>query len=171
MVADKEAIVKSYTTVTLLEKKIESIDKSKLKSLSFEIQGYEYIAVDPYSKYNGTIIYRPKSSSILYYNSFMPEISVSQISTLSEEGFRIDGSFTGIVPLLLSLLYIALFILQIFLILFLCAGTLQYKWLVVLPGVMAVFLFFVSSVTKKLVLNAFSKQFSNAIRVIGNGSL
>lgn len=82
------------------------IDLGQLCKTSIEIQGYSYTSQKHENEDSDVICYYPKSSSFLFYNSFLPIITVEEAVCSSGVVLSVAGKQSKTVRFALSFFYV-----------------------------------------------------------------
>ena len=118
-----------------------SLEIAELRQLSFELQGYRYKAAPPEDTDTNEVLFLPKSDSILYYNSFVPEIRIREERFDDGARYRVDCSLTHPVRLILRVFFLLLCGFQILELAFLFAGKTTVSFSLFIPVIIALFAF------------------------------
>ena len=140
-----------------------NINLKQLSTISIEIQGCCYTSQRQENEERGVICYYPRPSSLLFYNSFLPIITVEEIVGSPGVVLSIDGNYTGIVLAVLSFFYVILGLLQCFLIKIYLDGFLETPFVGFIPIIIFAFLFTLSTTTKSFVIQSFAVKYRTQI--------
>ena len=131
---------------------------------TIKLQGYCYV-LQKKGNEDATIIhyYPKKQSSLLYYNSFMPMITVESKPYSSGIELWIEGRLTKIVRLFLTFFYLTLGLLQCILIKSYLDGVLLNQFAALIPIIILAFILIFSSIIKNHVEACFAREYRKQI--------
>ena len=135
-----------------------------LSTISIELQGFCYKTITPDSENSGILHYHPKSGSLLYYNSFMPVISVEETPGSPGVCLSIVGKLPKKVQSGLMVFYVLICLLQCYLIILSVNGSLGNPFVAFIPIIIFAFLFILSQQTMSLATKAFAKKYKIKIK-------
>ncbi len=139
------------------------INLKQLSTISIEIQGCCYTSQRRENEDRGVICYYPRPSSLLFYNSFLPIITVEEMIGSPGVVLSIDGKYSRIVLAGLSFFYVILGLLQCFLIKIYLDGFLETPFVGFIPIIIIAFLFTLSTTTKSFVIKSFAVKYRTQI--------
>ena len=135
------------------------IDLGQLCKTSIEVQGYSYTSKRHENEDSDVICYYPKPISILFYNSFLPIITVEESICSSGVVLRIAGKQLKTLRFALSFFYVVIGLLQCFLIKTYFDGLLENIFVGFIPVIAFVFLFSLSAIIKRTAIKIFATEF------------
>lgn len=143
--------------------KYRNTNLEQLSTISIEILGCCYTSQRRENEDRGVISYYPRPSSLLFYNSFLPIITVEEMVGSPEVVLSIDGKYSRIVLSGLSFFYVILGFLQCFLIITYLDGFLETPFVGFIPIIIFAFLFTLSTTTKSFVIKSFAVKYRTQI--------
>ena len=150
--------------VFLLFPNCRYIDLGQLCKTSIEVQGYSYTSQRYENEDRDAICYYPQSISLLFYNSFLPIITVEEAEYSSGVVLSIDGKQSKTVRFALSFFYVVLGLLQCFLIKTYFDGLLENNFVGVIPVIIFAFLFSLSTIIKRKAIKDFAVEYRAQVK-------
>ena len=118
-----------------------SVEIAELRQLSFELQGYRYEASRPKEMDTDAVLFLPKSDSLLYHNSFVPEIRICEEEAVDGTRCHVTCRLTRPVRIIFLVFFLFLCVFQIVGLAFLFAGKTTVSFSLFIPALMALFAF------------------------------
>ncbi len=142
------------------------IDMQFLESITVSVLGFCYRSQNPKNKdYKGGVVnYYPRSFSVMYYNSFLPVISVTLEKELTEATICIESYFLKTVRVGLPIFYALLMFFQIALLISYSQFD-EINLVLYIPTFMAVFLLFLSNGMRAIGTKLFIKKYQEQIEL------
>ena len=153
-------------TVLLCFPNCRYVDLKQLCKISIEVHGYSYIAQKHENEGSDVICYYPKSISLLFYNSFLPIITVEEAACSSGVALSISGKQSKTMRFVLSFFYVLLGLLQCFLIITYFDGLLETIFVGFIPIIIFAFLFFLSAIIRRIAIKSFAEEYRTQIEKV-----
>ena len=149
-----------------IESNVSSPERADLQQLSFDIQGFRYRAAPPEKSAADAVLLLPKAESILYRNSFMPEIRICKDDAADCARYHVNCRLQPSVRAFIRFFLVFACIIQVILLIsFLAKRTLTFAAFFPLLIVLFVFLLthFAGAAIKKSLVDILEERLSGRL--------
>ena len=136
----------------------------KIETIRVCLFGLCYEPVSSQSNDQLSVSFYPKSESILYYNSFMPVITITNSTTNDDVHFSVSSKFAGSIQNGMTLFSALLIVFQLFLIVYFFSGEVKFGTALFIPSIIFLFMWAMASLVKILATKKFIERFIKELK-------